>query len=71
MSDKKRQWRDQAVVAIAELEKRWPNCFSVYEPRRRPLALGIHDPILESGCPSEGLGGRCGAMCRASAICEQ
>jgi sRNA-binding protein len=28
------------------LAETWPACFSVYERRRRPLALGIHHHIL-------------------------
>jgi ProP effector len=51
----KLQLRNEAIAVIAELEKRWPLCFSIYEPRRRPLALGVHDRILEAGFPAEGL----------------
>jgi sRNA-binding protein len=39
--------RDSAVdAAIALFAETWPATFSVYERRRRPLALGIHHSIL-------------------------
>jgi ProP effector len=34
---------------IATLAKIWPRCFSVFERRRRPLAIGIRNAILASG----------------------
>lgn len=33
-----------AVYAL--LAETWPNCFSIYEGRRRPLKIGIHHDIL-------------------------
>jgi sRNA-binding protein len=33
---------------IELLSKKWPNCFSVYEKRRRPLAIGIHKEVITS-----------------------
>jgi sRNA-binding protein len=53
--NKKMQMRDEAVRVIAELAVRWPATFHVYEGHQRPLALGIHDAILEAGFPAEGL----------------
>jgi ProP effector len=45
--DTKPPARDAAVdAAIRLLAETWPACFSVYERRRRPLALGIHHGIL-------------------------
>jgi ProP effector len=35
-----------AAAGIALLAELWPNCFSVYEGRRRPLKIGIHKDIL-------------------------
>jgi sRNA-binding protein len=31
---------------LALLAETWPACFSVYEKRRRPLKIGIHNDIL-------------------------
>ena len=37
------------VRAVLELlQERWPNCFSIYEPRRKPLKIGIHEEILKA-----------------------
>jgi ProP effector len=33
---------------ITLFAERWPRCFSVYEQRRRPLAVGIHAEIIAS-----------------------
>jgi sRNA-binding protein len=42
-----RSTRSAAAKALIEqLAERWPQCFSVYEKRRRPLQLGIHIEIL-------------------------
>jgi ProP effector len=38
--------RKQADDLIAVLADLWPYCFSVFERRRRPLKLNIHDDIL-------------------------
>jgi sRNA-binding protein len=39
--------RDTTVAAvIALLAELFPECFSVYEGRRRPLKIGIHRDIL-------------------------
>jgi hypothetical protein len=41
---------DQCVRARATIEllaEAFPNCFSLYEQRRRPLKLGIYNDILE------------------------
>jgi ProP effector len=35
-----------ADAAIALLAETWPACFSVYEGRRKPLKLGIHQDVL-------------------------
>src|SRR5262245_58633476 len=35
-----------ATAAIALLAELYPKCFSVYEGRRRPLKIGIHNDIL-------------------------
>jgi sRNA-binding protein len=35
-----------ATAAIALLAETFPKCFSVYEGRRRPLKIGIHNDIL-------------------------
>jgi ProP effector len=34
---------DQIIDALARL---WPNCFAVYERRRRPLAIGIDQALF-------------------------
>jgi ProP effector len=34
---------------IGVLQSRWPRCFQVYGPRRRPLKVGIHVDILGHG----------------------
>lgn len=37
------------VRAVFELlQERWPNCFSIYEAKRRPLKIGIHEEILKA-----------------------
>jgi ProP effector len=36
----------QATTIIGALAERWPACFAVYERRRQPLKVGIHDDIL-------------------------
>src|SRR5262249_29794305 len=42
-----RQKREQAAAAaIALLAETFPNCFSIYEERRRPLKIGIDRDIL-------------------------
>ena len=39
--------RDQNVAAVLELlVETWPKCFSIYEARRRPLKIGIHNDIV-------------------------
>lgn len=40
---------DSVVEAFARL---WPQCFVVYERRRRPLKIGIHRDILEVVAPA-------------------
>jgi ProP effector len=35
-----------AIVAIALLAETWPQTFVVYEVRRKPLKLGIHNDIM-------------------------
>src|SRR5262245_15910366 len=43
---------------IALLSERWPQCFSVYEARRKPLKIGIRDDIiaaLAGAFPAEAL----------------
>jgi ProP effector len=35
----------QTREIIAILAEFWPNCFAVYEQRRRPLKIGIHDDL--------------------------
>jgi sRNA-binding protein len=37
-----------AEKLIADFAARWPYCFSVYEKRRRPLAIGIHEQIISA-----------------------
>jgi len=39
--------RAKADANIALLAKLWPKCFAVYEKRRQPLKIGIHDDIVE------------------------
>jgi sRNA-binding protein len=39
---------DENIAAVLQLlQERWPNCFSIYEGRRRPLKLLIHLDILK------------------------
>jgi sRNA-binding protein len=56
-----------AKAVIALLAERWPQCFSVYEKRRKPLKLGIHIEILaalgDAVTPSE-LSVALGIYCR-------
>lgn len=33
-------------VILAMLAERWPDCFAIFEQRRRPLKIGIHHEIL-------------------------
>jgi sRNA-binding protein len=35
-----------AAAVISLLAETWPKCFSVYQGRRRPLKIGIHNDIL-------------------------
>ena len=43
----KREERAQAARAVIErLAERWPRAFAVFEARRRPLKIGIHDDII-------------------------
>src|SRR5262245_45967863 len=52
MQSETKKLRDTAVAAvIALLAERYPKCFSVYEGRRRPLKLGIHN--ARRGCGDE------------------
>jgi sRNA-binding protein len=41
----KRQTTAAVIDLLAEL---WPAAFSVYQGRRRPLAIGIHEPLLDA-----------------------
>jgi sRNA-binding protein len=50
----------RADAVIFALTKLWPQCFSVYEPRRRPLMIGIDkvlmaqmEPAIKAGRISE------------------
>jgi ProP effector len=46
---------DAAIAAvIALLAEQWPKAFSVYEGRRRPLKVGIHNDILSITPPELG-----------------
>ena len=36
----------EVAAALALLAELYPKCFSVYESRRRPLKIGIHNDIL-------------------------
>jgi ProP effector len=38
--------RKETAAALALLAETWPACFSIYEKRRRPLKIGIHNDIL-------------------------
>jgi ProP effector len=38
-----------AAALIAVLAEHFPNCFSVYEARRRPLKLGVFEDLLTVG----------------------
>jgi ProP effector len=38
---------DEIAAALALLAKAFPECFSLYAARRRPLKVGIHKDILE------------------------
>jgi ProP effector len=41
------QRTNQNIAAVLQLlAETWPKCFSVYEKRRRPLKVGIHQDIL-------------------------
>jgi ProP effector len=44
--NRKDRQRKQANDVIAVLADWWPYAFSVFEGRRQPLKLGIHDEIL-------------------------
>jgi len=66
--------RDTTVAAvIALLAETFPKCFSVYQPRRRPLKIGIHKDILAAVdgalTPLE-LGRGLGAYCSNQAYLE-
>jgi ProP effector len=38
---------DQTVAAVLQLlAEKWPACFQIFEPRRRPIKVGIHLDIL-------------------------
>ena len=39
----------KAMQLIALLSERWPQCFSVYGRRSRPLKVGIRDDIIAAG----------------------
>jgi ProP effector len=39
----------EALATITALAMRWPNCFWVYEERRKPLKIGIHVDIMQAG----------------------
>jgi ProP effector len=41
---------------LAELAELWPQCFSVYERRRRPLKIGINADLLGYGYSREAIG---------------
>ena len=61
------QSHNQAVTAaIALLAERWPQCFSVWEARRRPLKLKIHLDIqaaLDGAITPAELGNALGMYC--------
>jgi hypothetical protein len=38
--------REAVAAAIALLAELYPKCFSIYERRRRPLKIGIHNDVL-------------------------
>jgi sRNA-binding protein len=40
--------RETTAAVIRLLAETWPAAFSVYEARRKPLAVGIHEPLLEA-----------------------
>lgn len=40
------RYREEALALISLLEERFPNCFAVFERRRRPLKIGIHQDII-------------------------
>ena len=42
----------RADAVIAALSRVWPACFQVYEPRRRPLAIGIDKVVIEQMAPA-------------------
>src|SRR5215472_16120843 len=44
MTDTKRHATNAAAIML--LQERWPKCFAIYEQRRRPLKIGIHNDLL-------------------------
>jgi sRNA-binding protein len=40
-------------TVIELLEEAFPQCFSAYAPRRKPLKIGIHLDILTEAAPSQ------------------
>ena len=42
----------RADAVIAALARLWPQCFAVYERRRRPLAIGIDKVVIEQMAPA-------------------
>ena len=42
----RRQNKRRADAVIELLAETWPECFSIWEKRRRPLKIGIHRDVL-------------------------
>jgi ProP effector len=42
-----------ATALIGQMAERWPKCFAIFERRRKPLKLGIHNDIDVAVTPEE------------------
>jgi sRNA-binding protein len=47
-----RQQVARAVAVIEALSRLWPQCFQLYECRRRPLAIGIDKALIDTMAPA-------------------
>jgi ProP effector len=46
----------RAIKVIIVLQRLWPECFAILEARRKPLALGIREELLQQFAPAIRLG---------------
>ena len=62
---KNSEYISQLRGIIEQLAEAYPNCFCVYEPRRRPLAVGIRHQINLPGVTVEDVGRAVGHYARS------